>query len=69
MEFKRGDRIKFPDPLEDEAMTDGTFHEIIDDPSQMLPDPAGDRKLDTAWVSRAEDSTTARVAYNKIRPA
>jgi hypothetical protein len=69
--FETGDRIRFPDPLANDAMTDGTFLEIaVGEPvevSSAIGSGPG-RLADTAWVSR-DDGTTARVVYERIRPA
>jgi len=65
----RGDRIRFPDPLEDGCTVEGTFHEVAVDQPIEVPGPEGGTRLtDAAWVSR-EDKTTARVPYSSIRPA
>jgi hypothetical protein len=70
MDFKEGDRILFPDPLADDAMTLGKFHEVIVGEPISVPLPGGGTRLaDAAWVSRLEDSTTARVPYHLIKPA
>lgn len=68
--FTSGDRIRFPDPLNDDVMTEGTFLEVAVNEPVEVPSASGGmpRLADTAWVRR-EDGTTARVVYDRIRPA
>ncbi len=69
--FNTGDRILFADPLQDGAMTAGTFLEIAPNEPVEVPSPTGDgmgRLADTAWVRR-DDGTTAQVVYEYIRLA
>jgi predicted pyridoxine 5'-phosphate oxidase superfamily flavin-nucleotide-binding protein len=69
--FQAGDRVRFPDPLRNEQMTDGTFVEIavgqpIEVPSRVGGVPP--RLVESAWVRR-DDGTTARVIHAWVRPA
>lgn len=68
--FNNGDRVLFPDPLDNDAMTEGMFLEIAVNEPVEVPSPVGGmgRLADTAWVSR-DDGTTARVVYEHIRLA
>lgn len=69
MAFNAGDRIRFPDPLENDEIVPGKFHEVaVDEPLEVPTPDGGTRKVDAAWVSR-EDGTTARVPVSKIKPA
>lgn len=69
--FNVGDPIRFPDPLNDDTMTPGTFLEVaVNEPAEVESRSRGvpPRLADTAWVRR-EDGTTARIVYERIRPA
>jgi hypothetical protein len=68
--FQEGDKVRFPDPLKDGEIVDGTFHEVIvNEPMEVPTRDGGTRLTDACWVSRADDSTTARVPCDSIRPA
>jgi hypothetical protein len=68
MAFHKGQRIRFPDPLEDGALTEGRFLEVaVGQPVEVPAPGGGTRMADTAWVAR-DDSTTARVRCDAIRP-
>jgi hypothetical protein len=65
--FTINDQVTFPDPLTNETVA-GTFQEVAGEPLEV-PFGSGTRLTDAAWVRRDEDGTTARVAYERIRPA
>jgi len=68
--FETGDRIRFPDPLRDDALTEGTFVEIAAGQPIKIPPRVGGvppRIVDAAWVRR-DDGTTERVIHAWIRP-
>lgn len=68
VEFKEGDCVLFPDPVEGGKETVGTFHGIAVGQPIAVPAPGGGTRMtDAAWVSR-EDGTTARVPYTSLRP-
>lgn len=68
--FSQGDRVQFPDPLDNDVLAEGTFLEIAVNQPVEVPSSTGGmpRLADTAWVRR-EDGTTAQVVYERIRPA
>ena len=69
MEFREDDRVQFPDPLDDGAITDGRFLSIdVGNPIEVPASGGGSRMVDAAWVAR-EDGTTARVPHSAIRAA
>jgi hypothetical protein len=71
MPFNVGDRVRFPDPLLDDAIVEGTFVAHDDEPIEV-PSRVGravpPRFVDGAWVRR-DDGTTARVIHAWIRLA
>jgi hypothetical protein len=69
--FEAGDRIRFPDPLQGDALTDGTFVEIAAGQPITVPSRVGGvppRIVAAAWVRR-DDGTVERVIHAWIRPA
>ena len=65
-----GDRIRFPDPKQNHAITEGTFVERGDRPIEVASRAPGvpPRRVDSAVVRRP-DGTTAFVIYAWVRPA
>ena len=65
-----GDRVRFPDPLLNEALAEGTFVGASEEPVEVksrvgfIPS----RYAASAWVRR-DDGTTERVIAAWIRPA
>jgi hypothetical protein len=69
--FEAGDRIRFPDPRQGDALTDGTFVELAVGQPITVPSRVGGvppRIVEAALVRR-DDGTTERVIHAWIRPA